>query len=133
MDIAAVRAGLATKAATVAAFKNGVLAKIPGDLTPPCGVIRPAPGPFLQYARDQSGSVDAVFLLTAVMSGAWEEQAQDDLDGLISTGAVVAAITGVIPGVSHYAVVTEVQNYGDIEVAGVPQFGCDFVIEVAGA
>jgi hypothetical protein len=138
VDVAAVRAGLAAKLANLAVVVDGqstpvnVYQRAPGDVATPAVVVRPAPGTFVQYVRTQSQTTEALFLVSIVVSGGWSEQAQAALDDLISTDAVLAAFTGSVTGVTDYAVVVEAQNYGDIEVAGVPQFGVDFLVEVSG-
>lgn len=137
-DIATIRAGLAAKLANLAITVDGtttpvnVYQRVPGDVTTPAAVVRPVPGTFVQYVRTQSLTTELLFLVTIVVSGGWSEQAQAALDDLLSTDAVLAAFAGSVSGVTDYAVVVEGQNYGDIEVAGVPYFGVDFVVEVSG-
>lgn len=131
MDIAAVRAGLATKLGTV--FER-VHDNVPGSVNPPCAIIRLNPETAVRYKRTLTGTVEADFIVTVVVSAAWDRTGQEALDAYLSTSgasSVLAALEGTVSGVTDYAIVVDARNYGAVTVGASQFFGVDFALEVS--
>lgn len=137
-SISAIRDGLATRLATISGIRPYDYAK--GDITPPAtgavAVVVPNPGQFVSFdATMGRGSDNLTFLIYVIVSQAWARTAEERLDGYCDTAGATSVKTAVeadedLAGVVHFARVSGISDYGDIDYAGVQYYGAVFTVEV---
>lgn len=109
-------------------------AYIPGDITPPCAAVAPAPGDFLVYDATVTGDPNLHLLITLITGLQLDRSSAPALNQyLATTGAmsIRAAVNARGYTTCDYARVMSVRSYGTIEVDGVHYGGCQFMVEVA--
>ena len=134
-DLSAIRTALATRLATVTAFRNAY-DKWPDQITTPCVIVMPKRGNW----REALGGVPSFNFEVTVLAAPWGDRglprAQDALDALLDdTGAqsVHAAIRGdvTLGGTAHTCDVEGFDEYGALElVNGIAYLGCKLTISV---
>jgi hypothetical protein len=134
VNITAIRNGLKARLDTITDLH--AYARPPKTLNLPAGVIRPNPGNAIGYdATMADGSHTLTFLVTVLVSDEIDDLGHEQLDDYLATvGAksIRAAIEtdDTLGGVAHFAHVAGVVDYGEIEYAGLPHIGADFLVEV---
>lgn len=129
--VSQIRTALAATLATI----DGLTAHatVPGQINPPCAVIRRRSGPQEDTLRGQT--VSYVFTATLFCGAADDRSAQDTLDAYVShdgAPSVFAAINSnpTLGDVVDYAQVDNVEADQLIEYAGVMYLGAEVVIGV---
>lgn len=130
-SISTIRDALKTRLATITGLQ--VYDTVPGQITPPCAVIRRRRGP--SPATLGSTNHDYTFVVTVITSLADDRAAQDKLDSFLSgTGAasIITAIDGDIDlgSTVEYAQVTDIEADEVIEVGAIKYLGADIVVEI---
>lgn len=128
-DINAIRAGLATRLATITGLR--VATEQPDNPNPPIAIIVPTGTTYDDTF--QRGMDTSSFTILLMVSRAAEKQAQRKLDAYCNTTgstSIKAAIEGdkTLGGAVFNCRVTEMRNYGQITYGDVTYLGCEFVV-----
>lgn len=128
-DLSTVRAGLAAKleAAGIRVHETAL-----ERIAPPCVVITPGDGVFIEYDTSMGDAHDMSFLLHLFVERRSDRAGQENLDPYLATSgaqSIPAAVNGAVSG-TQYAEVMRARNYGDYTYAGEQLFGCEFEVEV---
>jgi hypothetical protein len=133
-SLTALRAGIATRLATIAGLRAHE--DVPDVVTPPAVTVRPAPETFITFDTTFArGSDDFTFIVTLFVSRSSDRAGQAALDAyLAGSGAqsIKAAIEGdeTLGGIANWCHVAEARNYGPFAYGGEQFFGCEFLISV---
>lgn len=133
MDFQTIRAGLATRLATISGLNT--YANPPGSITAPAAVVL-MDGDFINYHTAMGGDTfDLQFTVRLLVARTLDSLSQANLDAYLApTGAssIKAAIEGGSVSGCDYATVARARGYGGTYLVGeVPYFGCEFVVEVS--
>ena len=130
--LAQLRAGLATRLATIASLK-GIYEDAPGQVETPGAVIRMG-SPAITYATSTI-SHDYTFSILLLHSLADAGTAQENLDGYLDTSGADSVLAAVeadpdLGGACDAAMVTSVANAGPVTWHGVEYLGAEFLVTV---
>lgn len=107
---------------------------VPGSIITPCAIVQPEN---IEYQVAQGGATVASWemAITVLVQAAVEATAQDAVDDYISptgTSSVPAAIAADqdLGGTVAYAVVTEMDRYGEFTFNDIRYIGARFIVEV---
>lgn len=132
--IPAVRAALAAQVtAQIPGLRNAPT--VPGQISPPMAVVRPARGTVVDYQETFDGGMTIFMEIVILVAMGNDRTGQTNLDGYLQpTGAtsVFAAVQKdpTLGGVVADAHVTHAQGYGLIDYAGVEYIGSTLIVEV---
>lgn len=134
-SLASIRAGMATRIATVPTLLGRSHSLFPDRFTTPCAVVNI---PRWTYHQSSGGlsRVEVEVLILAAPLGKGVERAQQALDAyLLDTGAesVKAAIEAdaTLGGVVSDCIVTGWTDYGEVEINGQSYLGATLAVTVA--
>jgi hypothetical protein len=131
--LAQLRAGLATRLATITSLK-GIYSDEPGQVEPPAAIIRMG-SPAITYATSAAGATHdytfSILLLVGNSSTVGGEALDSYLDPA-SADSVYAAVdtSPTLGGVAAAAVVTTVQNAGLVTWSGGEYLGAELLVSV---
>lgn len=138
-DLAAIRTALADRISAGTGLRT--LPEARDQVSPPVGVILPAPG-VVQYGATMDGALTISLVVLLLLSDAAPvEKVQRALDAYLGLGvhdSVPASIAGAIQddpslnGAVHYAVAVSASGYGRVEYSGITYFGARVAVQ-AGA
>lgn len=134
MNVSAIRNGLKARLDTIPDVT--AYARPPKSINLPAVVVRPTSGGAISYdATMADGSHNLNFLVTVLVTDQIEDLGQEQLDDYLATTgskSVRAAVEtdDTLGGVVHFSRVAGVADYGEIEYAGIPYIGADFLVEV---
>jgi hypothetical protein len=137
-DITAVRTALATRISTGmagTALAGRSFAYAPDSPNPPCAIVMPSDGEFVNYDVSYDGQDDFELVVKLLAGTEINRTAEAQLLGwLAKTGStsVRAAIYGdrTLGGVVSDVRVEGARGYGDVDYAGVVFFGAELVVTV---
>lgn len=130
----AVRAAVATAVTTGTGLVAHATA--PGTVNPPCVVVLPAPGVFINYSVSMDGAADINLTVKLLVSSAEDTIGQTSLDAYLDyagASSVAAAIQADqdLGGVAHAVSVDTAGNWGLHELGDLSYWGCDFAVRVS--
>ena len=126
-----IREALKTTLATIDGLR--AFDYVPGGVSPPAAVVKP---PQITYGTTlNEGSHDLVYGVLVLVSLATDRTAQDTLEAYLdpSSAESIAAVIAADPtlgGVVDYAVVTVVQNTGNVMFGDAEYFGAEVLVNV---
>ena len=132
-DISAIADAIATRVKTITDLQYRASAFGKDYVDPPWAVIVPAPGELWHESSFGGGSYDANFVIKLLIGAADDRSAQDRLSDYLDTSgsrSIKAAVDGNLGGVVSFAFISQVQNVGDVEWAGMTFYGAEFAVEV---
>ena len=127
-----IRDGLKTALETITGLT--VYDTVPGSIVTPCAIVQPET---VEYQVTQGGATAATWEMAIIVlvQAVVEDTAQDAVDDYISptgSSSVPAAIVADqdLNGTVAYAVVTEMDRYGEFTFNEVRYIGARFLVEV---
>ena len=103
-----------------------------GDVHPPAAVVRPPSGTFYTFDIAMSRGADEIEMTVVLITSRADDEAGWTLLDQYLAGSgpmsVKAALEARASGDTHYSIVTEARNYGDIEVGTSTYWGCELVV-----
>lgn len=109
---------------------------VPGTISPPVVVVRPARDTLISYAETFDGGMDLFFEAVVMVGAASDRMSQDLLDAILSpTGpqSVYLAVEAdpTLAGTVAWAHVIQARGYGLINWAGTDYLGSTLVVQAA--
>jgi hypothetical protein len=128
-SLSALRAGIATRLATITGLRNA--ATVPDNPNPPIAVV--LPNSIDYHTAFAKGMQTYSFTVILIVGRVDERTAQNKLDGFVSsTGAssVKLAIEGdkTLGGAAFDVIVTEMRNYGQLSIGEVVYLSAEFTV-----
>ena len=130
----------AALAAQIAAQIPGLrtTATVPGQISPPAAVVRPARGTFVTYGQTMGdNATDLTFDIIVLTAAGSDRTGQTELDGCLSPDGPVSVWAAIradptLGGAVSYAYLDRASGYGLMEYAGVQYLAATLSV-IAGA
>lgn len=131
-SVIALREGVADRLRTIGGLD--VRTKATGNALVPAAIVQTAlGGPVITYNVDLDSSVDVNLVVTLLVNTVITDAAEERLERFVATDgpeSVKAALDGdpTLGGIAHYAIITEVRQYGLVNYSGSDYLGCELAI-----
>lgn len=135
VSFTAIREGLAANLENIEGLR--VFPYVPDSVSPPAAFVAPVPVQFLTFDTTFTrGSDDMTFIVTLIVSRAWDRTGQNNLDKYLAGSGENSVKTAIesdptLGGAAMSTACESARNYGaEFAFGQVPFYGCEFVVSV---